>query len=80
MEVLTATPFEQALETVERLSSADQSALIEIIRQRLLEQRRAEMALNARIVQQAFREGARGSAGAQYGTVADLRHDLLDEP
>ena len=75
MEVLTVTPFEQALETVERLSPADQSALIEIIRQRLLEHRRAEMALNARIVQQAFREGR-----AQYGTVADLRHDLLDEP
>ncbi len=63
--ITLSTPFEQALEAVERLPVSDQSALVEIIRQRLLEQRRAEMALNAREARQAFREGARSSAGAR---------------
>jgi hypothetical protein len=74
MSTFVETPFEQALEAVERLSALDQSALIEIVRQRLLEQRRIEIAANARSVRQAFREGQ-----AQYGTVDDLRRDLLDE-
>ena len=72
--ITLSTPFEQALEAVERLPASDQSALVEIIRQRLLEQRRTEIALNARSARQAFREGR-----AQYGTVDDLRRDLLDE-
>jgi len=72
--ITLSTPFEQALEAVERLSPSDQSSLIEIIRQRLVEQRRAEIALSARSVRQAFREGR-----APYGSVDDLRRDLLDE-
>lgn len=76
MSTLVETPFEQALEAVERLSALDQSALIEIVRQRLLEQRRIEIAANARSVRQAFREGQRAVARARYGTVDDLRRDL----
>ena len=75
MESPVATPFEAALDVVEQLSPVDQAALIEIVRQRLTEQRRHEIAENAQTVRQSFREGR-----AQYGTVDDLRRDLLDEP
>ena len=69
------TPFQQALDIIEQLPAEDQTSLIEIIQQRLSEQRRAEIARNARATLQAFREGR-----AHYGTVQDLRRDLLDEP
>jgi hypothetical protein len=72
--VLT-TPFEQALEMIEQLSVEDQENLIEIVQRRLLEQRRAEIASNARTTLQAFREGR-----AHYGTIQDLRRDLLGAP
>jgi len=71
----TSTPFQQALEGIEKLDAEDQQTLIEIIRLRLVEQRRAEIARNALATLQAFREGR-----ASYGTVDDLRRDLLDEP
>ena len=72
--VLT-TPFEQALEMIEQLPAEDQENLIEIVQRRLIEQRRAEVARNASATLQAFREGR-----ARYGTVDDLRRDLLSEP
>ena len=75
MEQPVSTPFQQALDIVERLPADDQEALIEVIRRRLIEQRRMEIARNARATVQAFREGR-----ARYGTVDDLRRDLLDEP
>lgn len=71
--VLT-TPFQQALDMVEQLPAEDQVNLIEIIQRRLIEQRRVEIARNARATVQAFREGR-----ARYGTVDDLRHDLLSQ-
>ncbi len=72
MEQTTLTPFQQALDVIEQFPTDDQEALIEIIRCRLIEQRRAEIARNARATVQAFREGR-----ARYGTVDDLRRDLL---
>ncbi len=72
---VVTTPFQQALEIVEQLSAEDQTSLIEIIQQRLIEQRRADIAANARATLRAFREGR-----ARYGTPQDVRHDLLDEP
>ena len=72
--VLT-TPFEQALEMIEQLPAEDQENLIEIVQRRLIEQRRAEIARNASATLQVFREGR-----ARYGTVDDLRRDLLSEP
>jgi len=75
MEQAVLTPFQQALDVIEQLSAEDQNTLIEIIRRRLIEQRRAEMARNARATIQAFREGR-----ARDGTVDDLRRDLLNEP
>ena len=74
MEQPVLTPFQWALEVVEQLSAEDQRVLIEIVRRRLIEQRRAEIARNAGATLQAFREGR-----ARYGTVDDLRCDLLDE-
>jgi len=71
---IVTTPFQQALDIVERLPAQDQADLIEIVERRLIEQRRAEIAGNARTTLQAFREGR-----ARYGTVDDLRRDLLDE-
>ena len=72
MESPLVTPFEEALEVVEQLSPMDQAALIDIIRQRLVEQRRREIALNARTVRLAFQEGR-----AQYGNIDDIRLDLV---
>lgn len=74
MKRTVLTPFQQALDAIERFPADDQEALIEIIQRRLVEQRRAEIARNARATVQAFREGR-----ARYGTVDDLRRDLLDE-
>lgn len=68
------TPFQQALEFIEQLSSVDQETLIEIVRQRLVEQRRREIAANAQATLQSFREGH-----ASYGTFDDLRRELTGE-
>ncbi|MBU4225905.1 MAG: hypothetical protein KKC71_08805 [Chloroflexi bacterium] len=69
------SPFQQALEVIERLPAEDQASLIEIVQQRLTELRRVEIARNARDTLQAFREGR-----AHYGTIEDLQRDLLSEP
>ncbi|MBU0511760.1 MAG: hypothetical protein KJ638_08685 [Chloroflexi bacterium] len=68
------TPFQQALDFIEQFPVADQEALLDIVRQRLIEQRRTEIAANAKATLQAFREGH-----AQVGTIDDLRRDLLKE-
>ena len=74
MKQVLSTPFQEAIEAVEALPPDDQEALIELIRQRLIERRRAEIARHATETLQATREGR-----ARYGTVDDLRHDLLGE-
>ena len=70
----TVLTFQQALNVIEQFPADDREALIETIQRRLVEQRRAEIARNARATVQAFREGR-----ARCGTVDDLRRDLLDE-
>jgi hypothetical protein len=75
MTQAVSTPFQQALDAVEGLPFEDQETLIEIIRHRMIEQRRGEIARNAKTTLQAFREGR-----ASYGTVDDLRRDLLGKP
>lgn len=75
MERPTLSPFDEALESVERLPADDQEALIEIVARRLVEQRRARIADNARATLAALREGR-----AHYGSVDELRRDLSDEP
>jgi hypothetical protein len=66
------TPFERALDAIDQLSPADQDAVIEIVLRRQIARRRSEIAANAKDTLQAFREGR-----ASYGTVDDLRRDLL---
>ena len=64
-------PLQPVLDEIELLDAEDQAAVIEIIKRRLIERRRGEIAQNARHAMQSFREGR-----AQYGTVDDLRRDL----
>lgn len=66
--------FQDAIETVEKLPVDDQTLLIEIIRQRLLEQRRSEIEQNAQDTIKSVREGR-----ARFGSVEDLRGDLFGE-
>jgi hypothetical protein len=71
MNTRTMTPFQQALKFVEQLSVAYQEALLEVVRRRLVEQRRRDIAANAQATLQALHEGR-----ASYGTLDDLRRDL----
>ena len=73
MNTLAVTPFEQAIEFIEQLSPSDQEAVLAIVRQRLVEQRRKEIASNAQATLQALREGK-----VRYGTVDDLRADMRE--
>jgi hypothetical protein len=68
------SPLQQALDVVESLPPDDQETLMDLIRHRLVETRRAEIARNAEETLQAVRDGR-----AQYGSVEDLRRDLLGE-
>ena len=65
------TPFDAALDVIDRLPPDDQEAIIEIVRKRIIDRRRRKIADNAQATLQAFREGRAG-----YGTVDDLRREL----
>jgi hypothetical protein len=65
------TPFEAALDVIDRLPPDDQETTIEIVRKRLTDRRRREIADNAPATLQAFRVGR-----ASYGTVDDLRREM----
>ena len=71
LTIIPTTPFEAALDVIERLPADDQEAIIEIVRKRIIDRRRREIADNAQAALQAFREGR-----ASYGTVNDLRREL----
>ena len=75
MGQMKASLFQQALDMVEKLAPEDQLTLVDLIRHRLAEWRRAEIARNAASTLEAVREYR-----ANYGSVEDLRHDLLGEP
>ena len=66
--------LQQALDVVESLPPEDQERLIDLIQRRLVERRRAEIAGYAEETLQAVREGR-----AQFGSVEDLKRDLLGE-
>ena len=63
--------FQTALETVEKLPLDDQAALIEIIRQRLVEQGRSELLRDVEDSRAAYQEG-----NVRQGSVADLMKEL----
>ena len=67
--------MQRALNMIEGLDEEEQALLLDIIHQRRIESRRAEIAENARATVLAFREGT-----ARVGTIEDLRRDLANEP
>jgi len=68
------TPFQKALDAVESLPFDDREEIIEIIKRRLAEDRREEIAANAHEAVKAVREKR-----AKYGTIEELKRDLLAE-
>ncbi len=66
--------FQTLIEYVEELSSEDQDLLIELIQNRRIEKRRAEIAENANQTLVALKSGT-----AKRGTIADIKADLLSE-
>ena len=71
MKTLLETPMQHALDVVERLDEEEQAVLLDMVRHRRIERRRAEIAENARSMVLAFKEGR-----AHGGTLDDLRRDL----
>ncbi len=68
------TPFQKAIDAVESLPFDDREEPLDILRLRLAEGRRDEIAANAQEALQAVREKK-----AEFGTVDDLRKDLLKD-
>jgi hypothetical protein len=66
-----SSTFQNLIETIEALPLDDQALLIEIIRKRLIQQRRAELAAEIAEARDAYRRGE-----VRRGTVADLMEDL----
>jgi len=65
--------FQEVIETVEALSPDDQVLLIEIIRQRLIQYRRAELAAEIAEARNAYQRG-----DVRRGTVADLMAEIAE--
>ncbi len=65
--------FQQALETVEVLSLEDQAILLDILQNRLQQQRRNELLKEVAEVRQEYAEG-----NVKFGSVADFRAELDD--
>ena len=65
--------FQKVIEYVEALPLDDQDLLIELIKNRRIEKRRAEIAENAAQTLAAVKSGT-----AKRGTLAELKADLLD--
>jgi len=74
MPTIKSTSLQQALDFVEALPLEDQQTLIELLQRRLAEQRRREISYNAESTLRAVREGS-----AHYGSIDDLKQDLLSE-
>jgi thymidylate synthase ThyX len=74
MNIHQETPFQKALDAIESLPVDAREQVIDIIKKRLVEDRREEIAANAREAVRGVREG-----GAKYGTVEDLKRDLLEK-
>lgn len=66
--------LQEVIGSIELLSDEDKETLFEILYQRRIEERRAEILANAQEVRQAFKAGR-----AKVGTVEDLIADLLED-
>lgn len=74
MNIHLETPFQKAIDAIELLPNDSQEEIIDIIKKRLAEDRREEIAANANEAVMAVREGH-----AKYGTIEDLKRNLLKE-
>lgn len=63
--------FQEAIETVEALPPDDQAMLVGIIRQRLIQHRRSELAAEIAEAREAY-----GRGEVRRGTVADIKKEL----
>ena len=73
MSTGVTSTFQVALETVEELTPGDQEMLVEIVRRRLIERRRAELAEDIAAAREAYRHG-----DVRRGTVDDLMAELAE--
>jgi len=64
--------FQEVLETVEQLSLGDQEALMDVVRRRIIEQRRAELAKDIQEAQEEFKAG-----NVRRATPDELRREIL---
>ena len=72
-EKVVSSCFQEVIETVEALPRDDQTLLIEIIRRRLIEQRRDQLAADIVEARNAYQCGE-----VRRGTVADLMVELVE--
>lgn len=63
--------LQQAIDTVEALPPDDQELLVDIVRQRLIQRRRSQLAAEIAEAREAFAEG-----DVRRGTVEDLMKEL----
>ena len=70
-EKIASSRFQEVIETVEALPPGDQVLLIEIVHQRLIQQRRTELAADIAEARNAYQRGE-----VRRGTVADLMDEL----
>lgn len=74
VETMTqATSFNQVLESIESLSIEDQEALVDLVKRRLIERKRATIAENIAEAKEAYRAGQ-----VFRGTVDDVIAELND--
>lgn len=73
MSERVSSPFQVAIEAVEKLMPEDQEMLVEIVRRRLIERRRTELAGDIAAAREAYRRG-----DVRRGTVDDLIAELAE--
>ena len=71
MSTRASSAFQMALEVVEDLAADDQEMLIEVVRRRLIERRRAELSEDIAAAREAY-----GRGDIRRGTVDDLMAEL----
>ncbi len=74
MPTYSETPFQAAIDSAETLSIEDREELLEILRIRMAEERREQIAANAAETLEAVREKHAG-----FGSVEDLKKDLSND-
>ncbi len=72
-KAIASSRFQDLIETIESLPIDDQEALIEIIRQRLIQRRRDELAAEVAEAHDAYQKGE-----VRRSTVAGLMEDLAE--